>query len=447
MEHASAPACAFDPHRDREWPFFLDRTGAVSFGGARPFSQLVVEASGRVRNWEDGYWRALDRHPIDAIAEYVDRNRAPARALPSELPQDACLPRTVGYFAYELGAFIEDVPVAGPDPAGLPLAVLSTYDCVDAWIPGIERAITVKFEDAGKRYGSPPPPLECSPAMAALPSPDDDRTCYRRAFARVQRAIRAGEIYQANLARRLDLGFDDDAYEAYRRLRGVQPVPQGAYLDLGARQILSNSPECFLSVRGGSIATFPIKGTRPRHGDAAHDREAAANLICDPKERAEHLMIVDLERSDLGRVCVTGSVDVPAYARVESFATVHHLVSAVRGTLGDGVGIGEILRATFPGGSITGAPKIRAIEIIAEVEPQARGVYTGAIGSFNGARACELNVAIRTAIVGGGRIQYCVGGGIVADSEVDSEYEETNVKARAFLAAVVHARSGMRAAQ
>jgi para-aminobenzoate synthetase component 1 len=243
------------------------------------------------------------------------------------------------------------------------------------------------------------------------------------------------------------MAFDDDAYEAYGRLRGVQPVPQGAYLDLGTRQILSNSPECFLNVRGDSIATFPIKGTRPRHDDANRDREAAANLVRDVKERAEHVMIVDLERNDLGRVCIPGSVGVAAYAHVASFATVHHLVSAVQGTLRDGVDIGDVLRAVFPGGSITGAPKIRAIEIIAEVESQARGVYTGAIGSFNGSRSCELSVAIRTAIVGGGRIHYCVGGGIVADSREDAEYEETNVKARAFLPSDRDTRSRMRAAQ
>jgi para-aminobenzoate synthetase component 1 len=157
-------------------------------------------------------------------------------------------------------------------------------------------------------------------------------------------------------------------------------------------------------------------------------------------------MIVDLERSDLGRVCKTASVHVPAYAQVESYATVHHLVSTIRGALRADVETADILRATFPGGSITGAPKIRAMEIIAEVEPQARGVYTGAIGCFNGHRAIELSVAIRTAVAGGGRVHHCVGGGIVADSSLDAEYEETNVKARAFHEAFAGTPAGARVA-
>jgi para-aminobenzoate synthetase component 1 len=197
--------------------------------------------------------------------------------------------------------------------------------------------------------------------------------------------------------------------------------------------LLSNSPECYLRVDGQIVRTLPIKGTRPRAGDRAKDRGLARDLARDAKERAEHLMIVDLERNDLGRVCRTGSVTVPAFAEVASFATVHHLVSEVRGCLREDVSLADMLRATFPGGSITGAPKIRAMEIIAEVEQAARGVYTGAIGFFNGPRSLELSIAIRTAIATADAVHYSTGGGIVADSRVDGEWEETVTKARAFM--------------
>jgi para-aminobenzoate synthetase component 1 len=301
-------------------------------------------------------------------------------------------------------------------------------------LPRARERFALEFERMAP--GGAPEPLACTTRMQAPIDDEEAAAVYRRGFTRIQEAIRAGEIYQANLSRRIDLPFGDDAADAYASLRRRQPVPQGAYLDLGTRQVLSNSPECFLRARGPTIETFPIKGTRARHPDPRRDRLAAVELARDEKERAEHVMIVDLERNDLGRVCRAGAVSVPMHARVESYATVHHLVSVVRGELSVEATLADILRATFPGGSITGAPKIRAMQILAEVEPRARGIYTGAIGSFNGARSLELNVAIRTAIAGSGRIHYCTGGGIVADSVMAAEWEETRIKARAFLDAV-----------
>ena len=197
--------------------------------------------------------------------------------------------------------------------------------------------------------------------------------------------------------------------------------------------MLSASPERFLRVRGRVVETDPMKGTRPRGGSAEADEALQRELKNDEKENAEHLMIVDLERNDLGRVCETGTVSVPVLGRIETFSTLHHLVSEVRGVLRAGVGLADVLRATFPGGSITGAPKIRAMEIIAEVEAYERGVYTGAIGCFNGERSVALNVAIRTAVAAGDRISYFAGGGIVADSVAAAEYRETETKALAFV--------------
>ncbi len=424
-----APAVLIERHRGRPGAFVLDRSGrdSWSFAGERPVRRLVVEAGGRTRVWNGRRWQPVDRDPIEAIAAFVRNEEAqPIGALRS-LEPPAVLPRTVGYLAYDLGRFIEDVPRAGPDPVGAPLAVLSTYARVDAWHPASGRIERIVFESA--RRSMPPPP---EPATAAQ-APALDEAAYRRGFARIQSAIEAGEIYQANLARAMVLDFDGDPLETYRRLRARQPVPWGAYLDVTPWRILSNSPECFLWIDGDTIRTFPIKGTRPRGSSSEEDERLKRELESDEKENAEHLMIVDLERNDLGRVCEVGSVTVPELARVHTFSTLHHLVSEVRGRLRPGVGLDDVLRATFPGGSITGAPKIRAMEIIAEVEPFDRGVYTGAVGCFNGERSVALNIAIRTAVVSAGRIYYFTGGGIVADSNVEAEYRETQTKALAFL--------------
>jgi para-aminobenzoate synthetase component 1 len=429
----------FARHESEPWPFLLDRAGSTSYAGSRPSAQLVVEANGAVRRWDAGRWRSLSLDPIEAISDFVAAGAAEPLSIPSDLPATETLPRTVGFLAYELGAGIARLPIGGPDPAGLPLAVLSTYDRIDAWSPGTDAIRNVEFTRAAPTTA--PPPLCEHLALAPVPDGGACLSRYRAAFARIQQAIRAGDIYQANLARRIDLELRVRAVVAYARLRRRQPVPHGAFLDCGGRQILSNSPEAFLRVHGDVVETFPVKGTRPRCDDDAADRRAADELAADPKERAEHLMIVDLERNDLGRVARIGSVEVPVFAEVSSYATVHHLVSVVRARLRPECTVADILRATFPGGSITGAPKLRAMEIIAEVEALGRGVYTGAIGCWNGPRAFDLNVAIRTAVAGAGRIQYAAGGGIVADSRLEAEYDETACKARAFLEALCEARA------
>src|SRR5438477_72169 len=210
------------------------------------------------------------------------------------------------------------------------------------------------------------------------------------------------------------------------------PVPYGAYIDFGKAQLVANSPELFLRRRGRCVETQPIKGTRPRGDRPGRDAALVAELLADPKERAEHVMIVDLERNDLGRVCETGSVVVERYAAVESYPTVHHLVSTVAGRLRHDVGLADLLRATFPGGSITGAPKVRAMEIIRELEPWPRERYTGAFGFLDPRGDLELALAIRTATVSGGVVRYHAGGGIVADSDPERELAETWLKTAAL---------------
>jgi len=259
-----------------------------------------------------------------------------------------------------------------------------------------------------------------------------DRESYVARVEQIRRYIAAGDVYQVNFALRLEAALATTPLAAYGRLRAAQPVPFGAYLDLGETQVLSNSPELFLRRRGEQLTTGPIKGTRRRGAHAREDAALAAELRRDPKERAEHVMIVDLERSDLGRVCRTGSVRVERFAEVATFRTLHHLVSTVHGTLPREVGTGDLLRATFPCGSITGAPKIRAMQIIDELERGARGLYTGTLGWIDASGDCDLNVAIRTAVVRDGVLAYGVGGGIVVDSEPGREHEECRLKSEAL---------------
>ena len=263
-----------------------------------------------------------------------------------------------------------------------------------------------------------------------------DQRAYHAAVDRIRAYIAAGDVYQVNLSLRFDAPFSGDALDLYGRLRALQPVPFGGYFDFGRERALSNSPELFLRRRGTHVETCPIKGTRPRGRDAVDDARLAEELCSDAKEAAEHVMIVDLERSDLGRVCRTGSIRVARFGEVVGFRTVQHLVSTIAGTLPAGLPTSALLAATFPSGSITGAPKIRAMEIIDEVERGARGFYTGALGWIDASGDCDLNVAIRTAIARGDTLAYHAGSGIVADSSPEGEYAECLLKSEAFFAAV-----------
>ncbi len=279
-------------------------------------------------------------------------------------------------------------------------------------------------------------PLVSSPTLhfqPAITSAD-----FIRMVERAQRYITAGDIYQVNLSYPWHAPWpqDADALALYLKLRKVSPAPHAAFMQLAGTTVLSASPELFLRMQGSRIATRPIKGTRPRFAhDPARDTAAAHELTASPKERAELLMITDLERNDLGQVCEFGSVSVPELWRVESFAQVFHLVSTVTGTLRPHIDHVDAFRACFPGGSITGAPKKRATEIITELEPHPRGLYTGAIGWFGFDGRSQWNIAIRTAVQKDNQITFHVGSGIVADSIPQHEYEETLHKAAGILAA------------
>lgn len=256
---------------------------------------------------------------------------------------------------------------------------------------------------------------------------------YARAFATVQDYLQSGDCYQINLSQRFSAAASGDALGAYLALRSSSPAPYSAFLNLPEAQILCTSPECFLRVQNGSVETRPIKGTRPRGSNALHDSLLAMELQSHPKDRAENLMIVDLLRNDLGKCCTPGSIVVPKLFGVESFSNVHHLVSTVQGKLVEGLDAIDLLRECFPGGSVTGAPKIRAMQIIAQLEPNRRGIYCGTIGYIGFDGNMDSNIVIRTLVYSGNRVRCWAGGGIVADSEVAAEYSETLDKATAML--------------
>jgi para-aminobenzoate synthetase component I len=267
------------------------------------------------------------------------------------------------------------------------------------------------------------------------------RADFIAAVERAQRYICAGDIYQVNLSQRLAALCDFSGWEFFQQLSAVSPAPFSAFLDCGEFQIASSSPEQFLRLSGSHIQTRPIKGTRPRSSDPTRDAQLAYELQTSAKEMAELVMITDLLRNDLGRVCEFGSVTVTELARLERFAQVQHLVSTVEGRLRKDVTHFAAFASCFPGGSITGAPKFRAMEIIDELEPIARGPYTGAIGYLGFNRESQLSIIIRTAICKDRMIYFHVGAGIVADSDPEAEYEETLAKARGFLAALGNCRS------
>jgi para-aminobenzoate synthetase component 1 len=258
-------------------------------------------------------------------------------------------------------------------------------------------------------------------------------------LARIERArayIRSGDIYQVNLSQRLTAPWSDSGRDLFRRLSEVSPAPFSAWLDCGDFQLASSSPESFLRLSGAQVQTRPIKGTRPRAIESDRDAQLAYELQTSAKEVSELVMITDLLRNDLGRVCEFGSVQVPELMRLERFPQVQHLVSTIEGRLRPGLSHLDALRSCFPGGSITGAPKFRAMEIIDKLEPIARGPYTGALGYLGFNRESQLSIIIRTAICSGGKAHFQVGAGIVADSDPAAEYEETLAKARGFFDAL-----------
>jgi para-aminobenzoate synthetase component 1 len=376
--------------------------------------------------------------------------------------------------AYDWGATLERLPAPRYDDLAIPDLVLGVYDWVIAWDHAAKRCwiISTGIPEQGERRGeraserlalvrarlaggekwwtprdqsaparggmAPSYPVEGIPGAREIELRSTfTHAGYLAAVSKVRDYIVAGDIFQANLTQRLEAPLREPPWSLYRRLHSTNPAPFAAYLDMDGVRVLSASPERFLSVdAAGAVEARPFKGTRPRGLHPVHDAALGRVLAESTKDRAENLMIVDLLRNDISRVCAPGSVRVPDLFALEHYSTVHHLVSTVTGTLDEGRDAIDLLIAAFPGGSITGAPKVRAMEIIAELEPSRRGVYCGSVGYVSFTGAMDTSIVIRTYLALGARVYFGVGGGIVADSDPEEEYRETFDKARALISAL-----------
>jgi para-aminobenzoate synthetase component 1 len=433
----------------------------VSFStGPAPFvleSSAVDPTYGRftVLGFDPVHTLTIDRdepQPIDRLAEHAARY--PACRSPQEVP---FVGGWVGYLSYEAGLGIEGLRPTTTADVDLPAARFCLYDTAAVFDHVAERWYAVgvdwpggvcedrprlpeRIEEVRRRLQSAtaPPPVSWDERLSSSPLPNMSRQDYLARVQRAKRYIEAGDVYQVNLTQRFSATTSAGPLDLYRRLRVANPSAYAALLAWDDRAVISSSPELFLDLRRGRVVTRPIKGTRPRVGDEALDALRRRQLAHSEKDRAELTMIVDLLRNDLGRVCEFGSVRVVSPAELEAHPTVYHLVGTVEGRLRGRCDWADLLRASFPGGSITGAPKIRAMQIIDELEPTCRSVYCGSIGyiGLNGS-AC-LNIAIRTMILEAGRLHLFAGGAIVADSDPDDEYAETLAKAAGMLRALGH---------
>ncbi|MCE2395439.1 aminodeoxychorismate synthase component I [Candidatus Poribacteria bacterium] len=461
LEEIQTRLTAFDLFQllaDEPHSFFLDsgmdapRLGRYSFVGSHPFLIFRSKGTDLQFNWRDRV-EQQSGDPFDALREIL--NRFQSQTPPADLPFIG----GVGYFGYPLRCFIEELPSTTHDDLKLPDCYFAFYDATVAF-DHLSNQVYLCRLDVDKSYANRHQ-QQTEKLRSILQSENHHTQLRSEAFkshashftkspirsnfskadylSTVQRAkayIASGDIYQVNLSQRLSTLSDLPPPELYACLRQLSPVPYGAYLHCGDFHILSASPERFLHFSLGSrtVETRPIKGTRPRGLTPELDRKLAAELLHSEKDLAELLMIVDLERNDLGRVCEIASIHVPERVALESYSNIHHLVATVRGTLRRDADRIDLLKSCFPGGSITGAPKIRAMELIDELEPTDRGVYTGAIGYFGFDGTMDLNIAIRTCILKEGCAYFHVGGGIVADSEPEAEYQETLDKASSWMA-------------
>ena len=440
------PYCAdsarlFEAIADLPWAVFLDSgrhhpaQSRYDVFSAQPYIRLVTRGA-LTEIYNDGI--ELSREdPFTLLRRALAADPGCAVTLPFS-------GGAIGYFGYDLARRLERLPSSAEDAEGIPDMAVGIYDwavVVDhlegrSWLAsqGRDPETDLKWAALLERFSAPAPERRRAPfrILSAIAS-NLPHEAYARAFRRIRGYIQDGDCYQVNLAQRFSAAAGGDPWLAYQRLRIINPAPFSAYLNTPYAQILSASPERFLKVEGGRVETKPIKGTRPRAGHARLDAELIEALGASEKDRAENLMIVDLLRNDLSKSCALGTVKVPRLFEVETFATVHHLVSTVTGELRSDRDALDLLRGCFPGGSITGAPKLRAMQIIEELEPHRRGVYCGAIGYAGYDGGMDLNIAIRTLVHSRGTIRFWAGGGIVADSRLEDEYQETFDKAAAML--------------
>lgn len=464
------PEDVFSRSDDRPWLLWLDSGEPGSAGVSARFSYLAVDPfrvlRGRNRRSE---WvlpagiLAGEADPLTELEASLERYRVP----PSSIPFCG---GAGGFMGYELSGDLEALPRPACRDLELPDLELAFYDLVVVWDRAEDRCWIVstghpddgpgrlsrarfRLEQAQRWLAGGPAPVDndlstvtglpltptAAPPLFHLPGRSGIRStfsdsAYRRAVRRAVEWILAGDVYQVNLSQRFELGTTGPAGMLYLRLRERSPAPFGAFFRATGGTILSTSPERFLRVdAAGKVQSRPIKGTRPRGEHPDEDSRLATELALSTKDRAENLMIVDLLRNDLSRVCEPASVRASELFRIESYATVHHLVSTIEGHLATGRSRIDLLRAAFPSGSVTGAPKIRSMEIISTLEPVARGPYCGALGFLGFGGEMDTSVSIRIAVSTPDRIVFHAGGAVIADSDPEAEYRETLHKAQAFL--------------
>ena len=472
----------FELIKDRPYSFLLDsgmdptRLGRYSFLGSEPF--LVMSSRGSEITLVRGQEREVQHgNPFDALGKLSETYRLDHCPLPVPFASGA-----VGYLSYDLCHFVERLPSAATDDLKLPESCFAFYDSIVAFDHLEGRAYLVatgfpelKEEQRLKRAKLRLEELKnwlCSGCSATAVSRSQEqskaeakqsmdgnhfvvtaphknrenkeitlrsnftREEYITAVNRVREYIAAGDVFQVNLSQRFEADLRIPPYELYKRLRAVNPAPFASYLNFPGVTVVSASPERFLKVQGDLVETRPIKGTRPRGRNAVEDERLAGELTHSAKDRAENVMIVDLERNDLGRICRYGTVQVTELAVLEAFPTVFHLTSTIVGRLRRDKNNVDLLKAVFPGGSITGAPKVRAMEIIDELEPTRRSIWAGSIGYLSFNEDIDINIVIRTFLIREGKAYFQVGGGIIYDSDPEAEYMETLDKAKALIQAL-----------
>lgn len=393
-----------------------------------------------------GTWSFFGSDPFAVVTEGLTELRAAMRPFAIEAhPEIPFTGGAVGYLSYDYGRRLEQMPAQAVDDRGIPDMHFGLYDGVAALdhrsgrLYLVGHGVHTKADRVIERLRSVigssmdlPMPERAPPARRSEWMWNMSREDFCTAVQSVRSYIRSGDVYQVNLSQRARCAYEGDGLALYQALRKGNPAPYGAYLDFGEWQLISTSPEQFLQKKGDLLETRPIKGTRPRGDTPEADQTMVAELMASEKDRAELLMIVDLERNDLGRIAAFGSVHVEGLYQIEHYARVIHQTARVKARLRPDKDLFDALEALFPGGSITGAPKIRAMEIIETLEPTRRGAYCGSIGYIGFDGDAEFNIAIRSLHLKEGQLDYQVGGGIVWDSEPKAEYQETLDKARAI---------------
>lgn len=441
--HADS-AVLFAAIRDLPWPVFLDSANTTGSNSrfdiitADPFITLQTRGSSTSITHRHAESQLSTEDPfllLQTILQCYPQQ-------PTDLPFCG---GAIGYFGYDLGRRIETLPALATDAEHIPEMAVGIYDWAivndhqqqRCWLVSHQLQATTRhcWDNLLARLQSP----QTTTSSSTFSVNGDLRVslspaAYKQAFDKIKDYITEGDCYQVNLANRYEVTAKGDPWVAYQQLRQQNAAPFSAFFSTPDATILSSSPERLLYLHNRQVETKPIKGTRPRDlNDPQQDKCLADQLQNSLKDRAENLMIVDLLRNDLGKVCTPGSIKVPTPFALESFATVHHLVSTITGTLAEDQHAVSLLRACFPGGSITGAPKLRAMEIIEELEPQRRGVYCGSIAYIGFDGNMDSNITIRTLVFSDNRLRFWAGGGIVADSNADEEFQEVADKAAAML--------------